>query len=91
MLIYYPTHNYHLLDMNDNNFIGRPVKGFERGEHGSHFSTKIIEAKEGDEFTHEVVDLFRDRKTLQPDERLGLLNGQAVITKKIDADNFREG
>lgn len=76
--------------MDKNNFIGRPVKGFERGEHGNHFSTKIVEAKEGDEFTHEVVDLYKDRKQLRNDEVLGLLKGQAVIVRKMNADNFRE-
>ena len=73
--------------MDTNKLIGLPIKNIEKANCYS-FTTKFVEAKEGDEFTHEVVDLYKDRQQLNRDELLGLLKGQPVIVKKMDINSF---
>jgi hypothetical protein len=76
--------------MDANKLIGLPIKYIYKANYPS-FTTKFVEAKEGDEFSHEVVGLYRDRKQLDNNEVLGLLKGQPVIIKRMDANSFREG
>jgi hypothetical protein len=75
--------------MDTNRLIGLPIKNIDKANYYS-FTTKFIEAKEGDAFTHEVVDLYKDRQQLNDGELLGLLKGQPVIVKKMDTNSFRE-
>jgi hypothetical protein len=76
--------------MHRDNFVGKPITNIiEKGNGG--LTTKFVEAKDGQSFTHEVVDLYRDRKQININERLGILNGQAVIVKKVNAKDYVEG